>query len=305
MLSPIILFVYNRPEHTRKTLESLEKNDLAKESELFIYADGPKEKVSNECLENIKETRKIIYEKQWCGKVNIIERDKNMGLANSVITGVTEIINKLGKVIVLEDDLLLSKNFLKYMNDALDKFENEANVMQISGYMFPVEIQGENDAFFLPFTTSWGWATWKRVWDNFDGSLNGKNMLDENKELRKKFDLSESYPYYKMLKMQEKGKVDSWAIRFYLNVFLKNGLILYPQKTMVNNIGLDGSGIHCSLEVKQGIINNNFVVKKFSSPFLDEKIESKIIYFLKNNNIIARIFNTLIKKFQSYIYLIL
>ena len=168
MLAPIVLFVYNRPEHTRKTLESLEKNDLAKESELFIFADGPKENTTEKQLEKITKTRKIIREKNWCGKISIIEREINLGLDSSVTKGITSVIEKFGKVIVLEDDFILSKNFLKYMNSALDKFENNNSVMQISGYMFPVEIPEKFDTFFLPFTNSWGWATWKRAWDFFD-----------------------------------------------------------------------------------------------------------------------------------------
>jgi hypothetical protein len=295
MLAPIVLFVYNRPEHARKTLESLEKNDLAKESDLFIFADGPKNGITEEQIEKIKEVREIIREKKWCANIHITEREKHLGLAGSIIAGVTEIVNKFGKIIVLEDDLLLSKNFLKYMNAALNKFENEERVMQISGYMFPVEISAENNVFLLPFTNSWGWATWKRVWDNFDESASGTKILDENSELRKKFDLNDSYPYYKMLKKQQAGEVDSWAIRFYLSVFLKNGSTLYPRKTLVNNIGFDGSGIHCRLKIKQMDIANDFVAENFDNLEMDPKIQNKIFkFFKKQKNVLVRIYYTLI-----------
>ncbi|HRY82206.1 MAG TPA: glycosyltransferase [Candidatus Moranbacteria bacterium] len=301
MLAPIVLFVYNRPWHTRKTLESLETNALAKESELFIFADGPKENASQEQLKKITETRKIIREKNWCNNVTIVEKDANMGLANSVIAGVTEIVNKFGKVIVLEDDLLISKNFLRYMNDALDRYENEEKVMQISGYMFPTKILTKNDAFFLPFTTSWGWGTWKRAWDCFDPEMKGLETIKNNENLQKKFDLNDSYPYYKMLLNQKSNQIDSWAIRFYLSVFLKDGLTLYPKKTLVKNIGFDGSGVHCKNGMSQEKINDSFVIESFSDDVvMDEVAKIEIIYFFRKQNIffkkLARIINENFRK---------
>ncbi|MFZ2193665.1 MAG: glycosyltransferase family A protein [Candidatus Moraniibacteriota bacterium] len=289
MIAPIILFVYNRPFHTRKTLESLELNFLSKESELFIFADGPKENASKEHLEKITETRKIIREKKWCGKINIIEKERNSGLANSVIVGVTEIINKYGKVIVLEDDLLLSKNFLKYMNDSLEKYEKEEKVMQIAGYMYPVEIKTEKDAFFLPFISSWGWGTWKRVWDDFDKNSEGLEKLKNDKNLRYKFNLNGSYPYYKMLKNQVEKNIDSWAIRFYLTVFMRNGLILFPKRTLVNNIGMDGSGVHCKIAIEQDDLIENFSVNDFDDVIVRPEIKKGVYAFLKKQmNIIRR-----------------
>jgi GT2 family glycosyltransferase len=282
MLAPIILFVYKRPNHLKKTLESLAKNDLASQSSLFIYSDGPKKNTFTKELKQIREVRKISREKQWCSEVNIIEREKNMGLASSIIAGVSEIIKKFGKVIVLEDDLLISKNFLRYMNDALDKFENEKKVMQISGFVFPVDLSVKCDAFFLPLTTSWGWATWKRVWDDFDKTGRGLKILAKDKKMRKRFDLNNSYPYYKMLKSQVRGKVDSWAIRFYLSVFLKGGLVLYPRETLVNHIGGDGSGTHCKKEIEQNRIDDLFLVKRFPEKiFVEKKEEELIVSFLK------------------------
>lgn len=301
MSAPIVVFVYNRPWHTRETLKSLKANYLSEESELFIYADGPKENATDEQLKKIKEVRSLIRENNWCGKVNIIEREKNMGLASSVISGVTDIVNKFGKVIVLEDDLLLSKNFLKYMNEALDKFENEEKVMQISGYMFPVDLNIEDDAFFLPFTTSWGWATWKRVWDSFDKNGNKIELLEKNTESKHCFDLNGSYPYSKMLEEQQKGKIDSWAIRFYLDVFLKKGIILYPKKTLVTNIGFDGSGVNCKDGIYQASMENIFEIKKYpQSMKIESAIEKSVFGFLGSQNsfsrrIIARLTNFFIK----------
>ena len=175
----------------------------------------------------------------------IFENSVNLGLANSVIKGVTEVVNKYGRGIVLADDLLTAPGFLRYMNDALDRYENEEKVMQISGHMFDVDIEAETDAVFLPFTTSWGWATWKRAWSKFDPSAAGYDLLREDKSLRHKFDLDGTYDYFAMLERQLKGKVNSWAIRWYLSVFMLNGISLFPTKTLVYNFGFDGSGTHC------------------------------------------------------------
>jgi len=241
--APIALFVYKRPWHTQQALESLAANMGASESELFIFCDGPKR---IEDAKAVEEVRRLVRSRQWCGKVNIIEREKNLGLANSIISGVTELCNQCGRVIVLEDDLLTSRYFLEYMNMALERYENEEHVMQISGHMFPVEIKAETDAIFLPFITSWGWATWKRAWVAFDKDMSGFEALSKDKAFRKAFDLDGSYPYFEMLESHSAGKIDSWAIRWYWSVFLKGGLTLYPAKTLISNIGFDGSGTHCT-----------------------------------------------------------
>ena len=168
-LSPIVLFVYNRPWHTRQTLETLSKNILADQSKLYIYADGPKENATDEQLRKINDVRKLIREKNWCREVEIIEREKNIGIENSTITGVTEIVNKFGKIIVVEDDIVTSVGFLKYMNEALDLYEKYEKVMYISGYMFPVKAKLP-ETFFLPITSYWGWGTWARAWKEFHSS---------------------------------------------------------------------------------------------------------------------------------------
>jgi hypothetical protein len=305
MLAPIVLFVYNRPYHARRTLESLMANNFADQSTLYIYADGAKEKASKEVLEKIKKTREVIREKQWCKEVHIVEREKNLGLADSVIGGVSDIVNKYGKIIVLEDDFILSKNFLSFMNASLDRYENEERVMQISGYMFPIDfsrIKMSVDAFFLPFTSSWGWATWKRSWDLFDPEMRGLEILKNNNNLREKFDLKNSYPYYRMLLNQKKGEISSWAIRFYLSVFLKKGLVLFPKKTLVLNEGFDGSGVHCVTEIKQKKIDNNFSVNKFCDVVEFPDAVREVFHFLKSqNSIIKRLpnpFNYLRRKLK-------
>jgi hypothetical protein len=241
--APIALFVYNRPWHAQRTVEALQKNEPAKESEFFIYSDGPKDDAANEKVGEVREYIKTI---SGFKQVNIIEREENYGLANSIIAGVTELCERFGRCIVLEDDLLVSPHFLEYMNEALVRYENEELVVQISGHMFPVELETETDAVFLPFTTSWGWATWERAWEHFDPLMSGYALLKRDRGLKHRFNLEGSYDYFYMLEAQAKGKIDSWAIRWYLSVFMRGGLTLFPKKNMVRNIGFDRSGAHCT-----------------------------------------------------------
>ncbi|MDD2720633.1 MAG: glycosyltransferase [Gallionella sp.] len=239
--APIVLFVYNRPLHTRQTIDALLKNELAAESDLIIYSDAPKKPEAAQAVQQVREYLATIT---GFASVSIILRERNWGLANSVIDGVTSVVDRYGRVIVLEDDLLVAENFLSYMNLALDRYEGCSEVMQVSAYMFPVKTGSDHQAFFLPLTTSWGWATWKRAWECFDSSVPESQLLN-SRESRKAFDLQGAYPYSDMLASQLLGKIDSWAIRWYLCVFMRKGLVLYPPRSLVENIGFDGSGTHC------------------------------------------------------------
>ena len=292
-LAPITLFVYNRPDHTRQTIEALQKNFLAKESNLFIFSDGAKNEGD---IDSVQEVRTYLKTIDGFKSVNIEEKTKNHGLANSIIAGVTKIVNKFGKIIVLEDDLVTSKYFLQYMNDGLDFYEKEKRVISIHGYIYPLK-QKLNSNFFIKGADCWGWATWKRGWDLFN--KDGKYLLTqlENKNLTKEFDFDNTYPYTKMLENQIAGKNNSWAIRWYASAFLANTLTLYPKESLVANIGFDDSGSHCSqtsnfnvnLCNERVIINNNIIIeskqarlliKKFFRP--KKKITKKLARLIKN-----------------------
>jgi len=239
VFAPIVLFVYNRPWHTQKAIEALQKNDLARESELFIYSDQGKNKDTQKGVDKV---RGYIENIDGFKKVTIIKRDKNWGLADSIIDGVTSIVNKYGKIIVLEDDLVTSSYFLKFMNDSLSLYKNEPKVISIHGYIYP--INNLPDAFFIKGADCWGWATWKDKWDIFEP--NGQKLLNqlESRGLTKEANFNNSYGFTKMLKQQIKGQNSSWAIRWYMSAFLKDMLTLYPGKSYVQNIGHDNSGTH-------------------------------------------------------------
>jgi hypothetical protein len=272
--APIALFTYNRPDHTRRVLESLALNEDSENSELFIFCDAPKKA---EHADGVEQVKQVARSRAWCGKVHIIEREKNMGCANSIINGVTDLCGQYGRVIVIEDDLVLTPYFLSYMNTALELYKNEPRVMQISGHMFPINLHADTDALFLPFITSWGWATWQRSWKHFDPDMLGHDQIKNCPTLQHKFDLNASYPYFKMLEEQLNGKIDSWAIRWYLSVFMLGGLTLYPLKSLVENSGFDGSGIHCGQSEAEVILSREGV-SKFPTFVKEDKTLSRQVY---------------------------
>lgn len=243
--APIVLFVYNRPKHTRKTLEALSKNTFAKESELFVFADGPKEDATIEQLDAIKQTRSIVNSTLWCGKVSVVESDKNKGLADSIISGVTEIINNYGKVIVLEDDIVTGKFFLEFMNSALDKYRNDNRVWEISGFRNPVPAASKNASFFSPRESCWGWATWQDRWKYFKKDASYFLSIF-TKQMIKEFNMDNANPnHFKQLERNFSGTINTWAVFWAASIYIQNGLILIPSKSLVKNIGCDGSGVHC------------------------------------------------------------
>ncbi len=242
-LAPIVLFAYNRPTHTKKTLDALALNELASESNLFIYIDGYKSDAKPIEINRINKVKSITQAESRFKSVTIRASVMNKGLAASIINGVSEVVNQYGRIIVLEDDLVTSPFFLRFMNQALDLYHEEEDVACISGYIYPVK-EALPETFFIKGADCWGWATWKRSWEIFeeDGSL----LLAKLKErsLLNDFNFNNSYPYYKMLEDQITGKNNSWAVRWYASAFLKEKLTLYPSKSFVKNIGFDGTGIH-------------------------------------------------------------
>ena len=256
--APIALFVYNRPWHTRQAVEALLANKEAAQSRLYVFSDAARDVAAHQA---VAEVRDYIHSIAGFKAVTIVERETNFGLARSIIDGVTRLCEEYGRVIVLEDDLVTSPHFLAYMNDALARYENEERVMQIAGYMFPAELDIQDDALLLPFISSWGWATWHRAWRFFDAEAKGYEKLLKDRELKKRFDLGGHYNYFKMLQRQQQGKTESWAIRWYLSVFLSQGLALYPKKTLVRNLGFDGSGVNCAVSgIKESSIDSGFHV---------------------------------------------
>lgn len=297
-LAPIVCFVYCRPELTRTMLESLASNELASESELFIYADGPKPNADERVLSNIREVRKLIREKQWCKNVTLIESDSNKGLATSVIEGVTNIVNRFGKIIVIEDDALLSNHFLKYMNDALSTYENDRDVFSIGSWSYFIRPEKLKQPYFFRFPDSVTWATYKRSWDLFepDAKIAKQKLIDRN--LMQQFNAFEKLKYFEpMLDLQIEGKINSWAIRWTATAIINGGLVLYPPISMSKNIGIDsGDGTHENYKDynshlllsdspiiinKENVIENSVALKEFQRFIKNNFIKSGIVHTTK------------------------
>jgi hypothetical protein len=241
--APIILFVYNRPWHTRLTVEALKCNELAIDSDLYIFADAAKQQSDEEAVQSV---RNYISTISGFRNIHIVERSTNMGLANSIIKGVTDIVNKLDRVIVLEDDIVASPGFLRYMNDALDLYFNEPQIGCIHAWNYNLNFINYNEStFFLRGADCWGWATWNRAWKhlNTDGSFLLKCI--QEKKLEYEFNRKGTHDYVNMLKNQISGKNNSWAVRWHASLFIDNMFCLHPVKPIVKNIGLDNSGTHC------------------------------------------------------------
>lgn len=239
--APILLFVYNRPEHTRRCIESLLSNSLASESPLFIYADGAKDTTRQE---PVNEVRNYIRTIQGFRQVTLIERDENWGLARNIIDGVTTQVNRYGRVIVLEDDLIVAPYFLQFMNDALETYKDEPRVGHIQACDFTQD-PTLPETFLIQWTGSWGWATWDRAWKHFNP--NGKELLQEMeaRKLAYTFDFNGKYGFTRMLRRQIEGKNNSWAIRWNASLFLEGILSLNVGRSLVQNEGFDGSGTNC------------------------------------------------------------
>jgi hypothetical protein len=295
-LAPIALFVYNRPTETAGLLESLKKNKLSKDSLLFIFSDAPR---SPDQEEKVKETRAIINELSGFKNIEIFQSRENKGLAHSVIAGVSKIIERYGRIIVLEDDLVLANDFLEYMNDALDLYEKNDSIWTVTGYGPPINI-GEDyksDVYLSYRGCSWGWGTWKDRWEKHDWYLSDYNQFISNPNLIKKFKKGGN-DLLEMLKLQKIGKLDSWAIRSCYSQSKEDMYTVYPVKSKLQNIGFGESSTHCTssgskyktelYENKIILTNdldlNNDIIYEFKK-YYDLDLIGKIGYFLKKNNL--------------------
>lgn len=292
-LSPIALFVYNRPWHTKQTIRALQKNKLARESEIFIYSDAPKAKQDKEKVQGV---RAYIHSISGFKKIKIIEREENWGLADSIIDGVTTVINQYGKIIVLEDDLVTSPYFLKFMNDALSHYQKKKKVMHISGWNYPINTNGFGDVFLIRLMNCWGWATWQDRWKNFEKDVK-KTLCEFSKQDIKKFNLDRSVDNWSQVVANKEEKINTWAIFWYIAIFKKNGLCLNPTQTFVENIGHDESGMHSvktdifksklstlsNIQFENKLIENQLIVKEIKSFLISQE-----------KSIINRIINKLI-----------
>lgn len=236
----IAIFIYNRPEHLAATLDSIALCPGFADATVYVFGDGPKTALD---LPAVQSARSIAQQRLQ-GRAHLVFSDINQGLSRSITKGVAHVLALHESVIVVEDDLLVSSGFLVYMNHALDRFAGDPNVFQVSGYSPFGPDDGQSGAVLLPWTSTWGWATWRRAWAAYDPEAGGWQALKHDRVLRKRFNLAGAYDYAHMLELQMAGRRDSWGIRWYWSVFMRNGLVCYPPSSMVLNRGFDGSGTH-------------------------------------------------------------
>jgi hypothetical protein len=288
--APIVLFTYNRVAHTKKVIESLQKNYEAKYSDLIIYSDGFKN--NNDKFE-IKEIRNYLKTIDGFNLIQIINREENYGLAKNIVMGVNETINKYGKVIVMEDDIVVSNQYLNFMNSALNFYEKNKDVWHICGWSYPISKEFLGDTYFSKVMNCWGWATWEDRWRSFrkDPEIIVKNWT---KEKIREFDLDHTGVFWSQIDANLKSKIDTWAIFWYATIFEKSGLCLYPVVSYVNNIGHDGTGTNCHLKIKEVNISlNNKENIIFDSIAKESRIANSRIkaYYKKERNFINKIIN--------------
>ena len=242
--APIALFVYDRPEHTRRTLEALEANALASKSSLTVFCDGPRDSATVEDRERIARVREIVESRDWCGAVSVVERGSNIGLADSIRSGVDQILRDNDGIRVIEDDSETSPGFLTCMNSALDTFADEHRVMHVAGYLPKTSFQWILPNVFLTTHMScWGWGTWKRAWSmaRWD-SASLLRQINSSAERRSEFDMGGTSGFTNQLERNLSGELRTWAVFWAASIYLAGGLCLMPHASLVRNTGVDGTG---------------------------------------------------------------
>ncbi len=300
-LSPIVLFVYNRPDHTRKTLQALQQNILAPNSVLHIFADGAKKDASPAVVQRINEVREIIHSQQWCGEVIIHQTNENKGLYQSVRQGVTEIVNQYGKVIVMEDDLQTSPAFLSYMNKALDFYANYQSVFSISGYNYPASQMTfpsdyQYDTYLSLRNCSWGWATWADRWQQIDWDVKSYEVIKHSPAIKAALNRMGDDEFEMLQQRMEQG-LNIWSIQFTIAHFLNHAVAIYPVHSYLNNIGNDGSGENCGVShsLDNAVLSSNTDPMFLNILYEDSRIINAFynIHCRKKRPIWQKIINTI------------
>ena len=271
-LASIAYFVYNRPEHTEISLNALKNNELAPQSEIIIFSDGPKSQDSDK--NKVEQVRNIIKNLTGFKKKTLFFRKSNYGLYKNIVDGITEVFEKNKKIIVVEDDCKTSKYFLNFMNDGLNLYENDDEVCSINGWFFPKK-NNLQETFFLMNHTSWGWGTWKRAWDKFNPDTDYLIREIKKRKMIKKFNLNNCYDYFGMLQRRNKKLNESQAIIWKASTFINKMLSLYPSNSFVQNIGFDTTGTHYNkydkLHGHNSLIEKKIILKKIK---VEESIDA-------------------------------
>lgn len=279
MLAPVVIFAYKRVDKLKECIFSLQKCRLVEKTDVIIYADGSRD---NRDIEKVNEVRLFLdeLEENNCfNTLHIVRRTANYGLAKSVIAGVTEVLQDNEKIIVVEDDLILAKNFLEYMNGALDYYKDDNRYGEVSAFTYDLKQlkHYKKDIYVIRKGDCWGWGTWKRAWNNVDWELKDFDTYLSNKTVRREFSNLE-YGLETQLILQQRGELDAWAARWLYYLFINNYYIVYPKESLVVNIGGDNSGEHCSAAIigTKKMLNLGKEKYKFEKLPINKSIEKEI-----------------------------
>lgn len=257
--APIALFCYARPEHTRRTIEALARNPLADQSELIVFQDGSRGEIDRE---DHLATTSIIERVRGFRSVRIVKRSGNMGLADNIIDGVSQVVSAHGRIIVVEDDLLTAPSFLTFLNAALDRYADEKRVWHVSGWSYPIRGDGLGDCYFQAVMNCWGWATWADRWAHFSREPEqAARRFDRSS--RHSFNLDGAHDFHAQIRHNASGRLKSWAIFWYETIFRNDGLCLNPAQSLVLNIGHDGSGENCRGDIEQAMLPDGVTGYRF------------------------------------------
>lgn len=236
----VAIIAYRRPVHLRRCLEALSANIESKDTAVTVYVDGPRSREERETVDYVAAVAESFTA---LPELRIVRRSSNLGLSRSIIGAVEASLEERDNIIVLEDDLIVSPYFLRYMNDSINRYRNEPRVASVHGYVYPVDGHLP-ETFFLRGADCLGWATWRSAWTHFepDEKVLLTRLESAADEIRELFDFNGAYPYLRMLCAQVAGRIDSWAIRWYASAFLADKLTLYPGRSLVLHAGSDGSG---------------------------------------------------------------
>lgn len=297
-LAPVILFTFTRLTHTKEVIQSLRKNTLASQSDVIINSDEGRNRKEKEEVLKVREYLRTIP-KHYFKTLTIIESNINKGVDNSVINIVSDIINKYGKVIVLEDDQLTSGFFLEYMNNALNKYKNSSDIAGISGYLPNIkEIKKivKNDCFLSIRGSSWGWATWKDQWDEIDWDIENYNKIKNDRKIMNKFALGGNDLPKMLKKAMEIEKIPYWDIRRCFNMSLNNKFFVYPPYSLVKNIGCDGTGEHCGSTTKfETFLSEDYIISFPNNIIYDDNIQKILCNFYSTSKLKKIVVYILIK----------
>ena len=290
--APILLFVHKRLKTLKKVIKSLKKNKYFYLHELFIFSDGPKNKAEKKQIQKVRNYLKTI---KGFKNIKIFIRKKNIGLADNIITGVSSIIKIKKKVIVIEDDLLLSKNFLEYMNNALKKYKNKKKIWHISGWNWNMNFpKTDYDCFFMRYATCWGWGTWNDRWCYFEKKPS--DLIKKFKDFEiKRFNLDNSYNFWSQVIRNKNKTIKTWAIFWYATIFKKKGLSLNPLNSLVLNIGDDSYATNTLYKINKNFFFNDKLPNKYPKKIVEDKILLNFIKFQLKPTLIKKIFQNFSK----------